>query len=322
MSDMVSFQWRDHMVRQLDDLGRWVKDRLVIEPEPGRELIPAERYLDPDYLYEAVILAQFIDQVPSAAAERAAPDLRVAASRFTRQYASAMSAVALAGLARGVGIDVSLSRCTLMLKYNVPVVVMVDTTDQELLRCAERSTTWPADGPVVESLDELRRYVCRKLYSENIEPIFTRLLDLTNVSPKLLWANAAEWVGMVSDAAGEYLTAADAAPFLADRRTLLEAAELPGRPGPNPLHGQLDWVPTGRAEFPWEVQTRRVCCINYQLESRKGRLCQNCSFLPLDDRVALIEERHDVNMGVPGGVAERRSIDVGLAKLEYVRKPG
>src|SRR5262245_54348965 len=114
MPDVVSFQWRDHMVRQLDDLGRWVKDRLITEPEPGRELIPAERYLDPDYLYDAVILAQFIDQVPVTAEDRAAPDLRVAASRFTRQYASAISAVALAGLARGVGIDVSLSRCTLM----------------------------------------------------------------------------------------------------------------------------------------------------------------------------------------------------------------
>ncbi len=329
LSGVASFQWRDHMVRQLDDLGRWVKGRLVVEPEPERELIPAERYLDPDYLYDAVIIAQFIDEAPSPPlpkasgnGDRAVPDLRVAASRFTRQYASAISAVALAGLARGVGIDVSLSRCTMMLRYNVPIVVMIDTSDQEILHCAERPTTWPAGGPAVDSLGELRRYVCRKLYSENLEPIFARLLDITNVSPKLLWANAAEWVGMVSDAAEEYFTAADASPFIADRQALLEPEELPGLPGPNPLRGQLDWVPTGRDEYPQEVQTRRICCINYQLESRKGRLCQNCSFLPLDDRVALIEERHDVNMGVPGGGAERRSIDVGLAKLEYVRKSG
>jgi ferric iron reductase protein FhuF len=317
------------MVRQLTDLGRWVQGRLVIEPDPGRELIPADRYLDSGYLHDAVVLAQWVSEEPPPLAkasgnggngDREVPDLRVAASRFTRQYVSAMSAIALTGLARGVGIDVSLSRCTLMTQYNVPVFVMIDTSDQEILRCAERPTTWPVGGPVVDSLDELRQYVCRKLYSENIEPVFARLLEITNISPKLLWANAAEWVGMVSDAAEEYLTAADAAPFREDRLALLDAEELPGLPGPNPLRGQLDWVPAGRDEFPREVQTRRICCLTYQLESRQGRLCQNCSFLPLDDRVALIEERHGVVRGIGTGAAEQRSIEVGLAKLEYVHK--
>jgi hypothetical protein len=198
--------------------------------------------------------------------------------------------------------------------------VMIDVPDRDVLRCAERPTTWPVSGPVAGSLDELREYVWRKLYSEHLEPVFARILEMVDVSPRLLWANAAEWVGMLSDAAEEYLGESDAGPFVADREALLHAETLPGRTGPNPLRGQLDWVPVEGAEYPRTVQTRRVCCLTYLLRDRRGRLCQNCSFLPLDDRVALIRERHGVPRGNATGPAVQKSIDVGLAKLEHVNR--
>ena len=44
-------------------------------------------------------------------------------------------------------------------------------------------------------------------------------------------------------------------------------------------------------DFPHGVQTRRICCVTYMLPDRLGRLCQNCGFLPISDRVALIRER-------------------------------
>src|SRR5262245_23651322 len=127
---VASALWRDLMAGQLNGLGRWVEGRLVAEPDSTRTLVPAERYLEHDHLRRAIAAAD--------GTGREGIDVRIAASRFTRHYASALSAVALTGLARGVGIDVSLARCTMILDYNVPMFVLVDVVDQEVVRCAER----------------------------------------------------------------------------------------------------------------------------------------------------------------------------------------
>lgn len=327
-SGMASAQWRDSVVRQFRRLGQGIEGRLVVEPDPAQEPIPAERYLDLDYLYQAVVRAMTSGTDSLAPRRPSAPgngdtrplDVRIAASRFSRHYASALSAVALTGLARGVGIDVSLPRCRMISRHNVPMLVQIDVLDQEIPRCAERPTAWPAGGPPMASVDELRQYVWRRLYSEHLAPVFTRLLEIVNVTPKLLWANAAEWVGVVSDAAEKCLDAPDATSFIADRKALLNADELPGIPGKNPLRRQIDWVPTGEDGYPREAQTRRICCLTYLLDDRLGRLCHSCPFLSLEDRVALIRERHDNPEGNTIGPATQRSIDIGLAKVKRAER--
>jgi hypothetical protein len=326
---VASPRWRDLMAREFRRLGHRVEGRLVVEPDPRCEAIAAERFLEADRLYKAIV------HHPGAGADASAPpgrttaaadggenprDVRIAASRFTRQYVSALSAVALTGLARGVGIDVSLPRCTMIIDRDARMFAMIDVPDGEVLRCAERPTAWPVSGPVVGSLEEFRAYVWRRLYSEHIEPVFARVLEIVNVAPKLLWANAAEWVGMVSDAAEDYLGAPDAAAFIADRDALLGAETLPGQPGPNPLRGKLDWVPADGDEHPRKAQTRRLCCLVYMLPDRHGRLCENCPFLPLEDRIALIRERLGGSGGDVVGPAQRRAIDIGRAKLAHVHR--
>jgi hypothetical protein len=124
---------------------------------------------------------------------------------------------------------------------------------------------------------------------------------------------------MISDAAEEYLDPDDGAPFVAERRAILEAAALPGVPGPNPLAGRVVWQPTGETSFPTSIHTREACCLCYLIPDRLGRLCQNCPFLPFDDRVALTRERHGVPMGTPGGPAERVAIERGLEKVKLGR---
>src|SRR5439155_26755625 len=109
---------------------------------------------------------------------------------------------------------------------NVPFIASL-RSDTPPLRCRERPTTWSVDGPIVETLDELRAYVWRKLYAENLVPLFELAHEVTKVSPRLPWSNAAEWVTIVSNAADEYLGPQRSAPFVADRVALLDAPELP-----------------------------------------------------------------------------------------------
>ena len=132
--------------------------------------------------------------------------------------------------------------------------------------------------------------------------------------------NAAEWVGMVRDAAIEYLTPEAGAPFVAECDALFDAESLPGvADTPNPLRDKLEWELVGEPGSAEAVQTRKVCCLSYLLADRFGRLCGNCPYLPLEDRLALIHERHGVPMGNPGaratsGAAEQQAIQRGLER--------
>jgi ferric iron reductase protein FhuF len=293
-------RWPNALAEQLDALGRWFEGRLVLEPDPSAEVVPAERFFDVNYLRSAVARTG---------------DGAIAVSRFSRHYASSLSAIALVALAQGVGLDLSPANCRLVIWHDLPFLTVLAVDEAAVLRCDERPTSWPVGGRSVETLTELRDHVWARLYGDHIAPLFERLWEVTKGSRSLMWSNAAEWVGLVSDAAEEYLGAEVAPPFVADRIALLSEHKLPGVEGPNPLLDRLDWVPTGSSEFPQEVQTRRMCCGTYLIEDRDGRLCQSCPFLPPKDRAALVRERHGVSMGQPGGQAEQVSIDRGRARL-------
>ena len=301
----------------LNRLDRWFEGRFVAQTGPDDEVVLAADYEDPAFLEAAIVRARSMHARPVDAPteDDESLDLRIAVSRFTRQYSSSLSAVALVALANGIGLDVSPDRCRLIIRSNIPFLTVLDLGPGDVVRCAERPTTWRVDGPVVETLAELREFVWSRLFGRHLGPLYARIGRVVHVSPSLMWSNAAEWVANVSDAADEYLDPDAAAPYLDDRQALLDAPELPEIHGPNPMTGLIRWQAVEDPWFPHGVQTRRVCCITYLLEDRLGRLCQNCPFLGLDDRMALIRERHGVPMSEPGGPAAGRAIEVGLAKL-------
>ena len=309
--------WHASLEGELERLDRWFRGRFVPEPAPTDEVVPALRYHDMDFLRAAIMRGKFTTASPplDPSGEQIDVDIRIAVSRFTRQYSSSLHAVALVGLANGVGIDCSAARTRVIVRNNIPFLCVVDVPEGEPLRCAERPTTWPVRGREVATLAELREFVWRKLYAENLAPLFERVLTVTKVATDLCWTNACEWVANVSDAADEYLTPEEARPYYDDRVALLSAPSIPGIAGKNPLAGLIEWPAFDAPDFPHGVQTRRICCVTYLLPDRMGRLCQNCNFLPIPDRVALIRERHGVPMGTPGGPAEKHSIEVGRRKL-------
>lgn len=317
MVAVIKRAWHTSLEAELESLNRWFRGRFVPEPAPTDEVVPATQYHDLDFLRAAIMRGKFTTASPpiDPSGENIDVDIRIAVSRFTRQYSSSLHAVALTALANGVGIDCSAARTRVIVRSNIPFLCVVDVPEGEPLRCAERPTTWPVEGRELGTLRELREFVWRKLYAENLQPLFERVLAVSRVNTDLCWTNAAEWVANVSDAADEYLEPDRARPYYEDRVALLSAEQIPGVPGRNPLANLIDWAPYDAPDFPHGVQTRRICCVTYMLPDRIGRLCENCGFLPLEDRVALTRERHNVPMGTPGGPAEKRSIAVGRKKL-------
>jgi hypothetical protein len=322
-----SAPWEGALQRDLTRLDRWFEGRYVAEPGPDDEVVPATRFLEPDYLRAAIARAHTTSFHMPASTDSVSSDddedvnLRIAVSRFTRQYASSVSAIALVALAHGVALDISAARCRMLIYRDVPFRASLDTAGMTLVRCTERPTSWPVDGPVVQSLDELRRLAWRSLYGEHLAPLLDLVREVTRVSQALVWTNVAEWLGVVSDAADEYLGADAARPFVADRVAAFEAESLPAVSGPNPLQGRLEWIPFDAPDFPNGVQVRKHCCMTYLLPDRLGRLCSNCGFLPLEDRVALIRERHGVALESPqDGPALTRAIEIGLERVAEARR--
>jgi ferric iron reductase protein FhuF len=308
--------WRGGLARELDGFG-YTRGAFVLAPDPEDTRIPAVRFFDRDYLRWAI--AQTVpalrgrDIRPGGDADK---EMRIAVSRFSRRYASLLSAATLVGLANGIGLDVSPARCTAVVKPNGQYRLLLDGDDgdDEVVRCAERPAPWPVRGPVVPTVADLRDLVWRRLYADHLAPIYALALEVVPVAPRLVWSSAAEWAGLVSDLAEEHLAPAAADPYVADRRALLAAPTLPGVPGPNPLLDKVDWHAVAGDGHPEAVQTRRHCCITFVLEDRFGRLCDNCPYLSLEDRATLVRAKSGRPAGSPASQEEqavmRRALEV------------
>jgi ferric iron reductase protein FhuF len=309
--------WQDGLLTKLGSLGADVGSRVVMSPPEASDLVPAERFSDPNYLREAMLDTghSLVGSTEDAVADHA-PEVKlaVAASRFTRHYVSSLTASALVALVHGVGIDLSARRCIKVVHRGIPKQHLVGESDEGVIGCEERPSVWPIPSARVSTVDDLRQYVWTRLYAEHLAPLFVTTAEIAGAAPSLLWSNAAEWVAHTADMAYQHLGPVDALPYVEEVDALLGANALPGVEGPNPLRGLIAWVPVDASDFPRGVHTRRHCCITYLLPVRLGRLCGNCPFLPLPERMAMVREARATN-NARGGPAERRSIEIGLQKL-------
>jgi hypothetical protein len=313
-----SIGWRQGLAERIDSLGA-SRGRFVADPGPEVETVPAERFFEPEFFAECIARHAGVDRstirFDDAAERPGGVDLRAYVSRYVRHYAGSVSLAALVGLGEGIGLDLSISRCSFVIWKTIPFRLVLDLSDDEVVRCNERPASWSATGPVLDTVDEMRAHVWRTMYGEHLRSFVDNVVELTNLTPALLWTNVAEWAGIVSAAAAEYLDEEAARLYLDDQQVQLNDEVLPGLEGqPNPLRERLDWVHVDDGGFPDEVATRRLCCLSYLLEDRFGRLCANCPHLPVDEKVALIRERHGTGPGATGGEATKAAIERGLKR--------
>jgi hypothetical protein len=306
--------WQEGMLEQLEALG--LADRIATTPPSSGEVVRGDRFFDAEYLRDAIesagaSLHGLLPVQPKSDEEREVK-LAGAASRFTRYYMASLTFAASVALARGVGLDLAVQRCTKVIMHGLPGVYLLGDPGDGVVKCAQRPAAWPVDGQMVETIGEVRAHVWKQLYGEHFAPLIALTQETTRATGNLLWSNAAEMVAFVADQAVALLDPTDAATFVEDADALLNADVVPGIAGPNPMRGLIEWVPVDDPDFPRGVQLRPHCCITYVLPVRTGLLCGNCPFLPLEDRIALTRERLS---GGRGGPAELKSIEIGRRKL-------
>jgi hypothetical protein len=313
--------WRQWLDGQFTLLSRWFRGRFVLEIGAGDEAVSATRMRDDGYLQELLLdmhaHQQYAAADPKSVAASAERGTTISASRLTRHYSSALTTAAIAGLAGGVAFDLSPQQCTLIFANGVPFRLMLGEPPKpaRLMAALAGVSDVPPDVPRVGSRDELRHIAWGNLYGDHLAPLYRRLATLTKAAPALLWTNAAEWPAMIHEAAAEYLESDAAAPFIEESLALLTADALPGVDDiAAPLRDRIEWLKVTGNDGEQLVQTRKMCCLTYLLADRFARLCQNCPYLPPEDRVALAEERHNMAMGSPAGDAEKRAIAKGMQR--------
>ncbi len=319
---MPTEDWKRSLADGIGRLGRWFEGRYLLDDPASPEAVPATRYFEPDFLRRAIAASHTVDREllfadPADHLDDRSEvdiDLRIAVSRLTRHYTGCLTVAALCALANGVALDLSPRHCRILTRVSLPFALVLDDLGEGAVVTGERLTPWKVDAQAAATLAEVRAHAWETLYGRHLAPFFEVVRSLTRVSERLLWTNAAEWVGMVSDSADEYLGGAGR-PYVEDRRALLGAPAIPGVPGPNPLRGLVVWDEIDDPMFPHGIHRRHACCLTYRLDDRRGRLCQNCPLLPLDERIELVRERHGLALGRVGASAERAAIRRGLEQL-------
>jgi siderophore-iron reductase FhuF len=268
---------RQAVYAELARIGR--RRFLQLEIPDGAEVVPSTRFLDGDYLRGAFIRAGSFGNC----SHDANLDLRAAASRWTRMYASSLVNAVLAGMILGIGIDASLERTAMLMKSDAPGSLVLADPSQDAVACDARPSSVDAtEFSRVSTVDELRAYVLERLFTHNLTRVFDAVHALVKLSPKVVWSNVAESIDLFYDSG---LEQGETETYLSDRRAIIMNASLAGV-GPNPLHGLLRWEKVDASDLPLPLQIRNHCCIVYLLPDRPVTYCRNCPLIPLDEIVS------------------------------------
>ena len=246
------------------------------------EVVPCAVLADADRVRALVLRATNINAPPDQ--PDVSVDVRAASSRFLRQYARATVYPLMVALATGLAIDLSLSRCAMVIARNVPNGLVIDSVDFDgghngPVTCAERVKV---SGGRLLDLASLRAAVYERYFAANIEPLRVALDSFVRVSPRLHWSNIAECFALIAESAVRRLDPERAAMFVADRDDILERDHLPGVQGVNPLRHEVKWEPAAERSF----LVRSLCCICFTIGDRLGRYCPTCPLISLDELAA------------------------------------
>jgi hypothetical protein len=278
----------DAVTRQLDRMGASVRGRFVPPwAIADQEVQPVSAYLDPAHLE-----TQMPRTIPVS--DVADVDRRVIGSRFVREHVLGVVPPVLVGLAMGIGIDASAARAQ-SVWHNwhlrgssafAPHSLSVGTDAFAL--CAECHPSPRAAVTMVPTHEALRTQVWRQLFAEHLAPLNDTVLGMVKLSPRVLWASAAEAAGRVATLAAEQLSPEAARPFIDEVDALLAADRLPGISGANPIRGLLRWKDIGRSDFPHGLMLRTVCCMCFTLPDRRGQIyCGTCPLPSVETLIAV-----------------------------------
>jgi siderophore-iron reductase FhuF len=197
-------------------------------------------------------------------AERAGIPSAVIASQFCKYYCRCLCGALYAMSRCGQLVDLNPAHMAVgFIRDEGPCVIVGEPT-------AGGTALWPEGWP------EWRDTILQKMFSQNVQPLFSALTRYYHVSPNLLWENCVIYIHyFYKEWIREAAEPEDRARLEADYRYIVEEAppELFGVSGGNPLHIQGTYV-TNPDHPDGKLRIRKTCCLRNRLPNAAA--CSTC----------------------------------------------
>lgn len=216
----------------------------------------ATRLLSPDALREVIV---------AHAATLGTTELPVAASSWAKHYVAPLLREMLPAVA---------------LRRQIP-----DMAAENVLVRLEAGTPRAIRfvNPTPHAPEDVRAWAWRRLFGEHLAPVFDTLEQAAGISRGILWNSVGNYCVWFFDELAKDATALHAQE---DRAALLEAVELPGVTGPNPLRDPVRYECLDEPGLPPRVQVRRTCCLKDRIPGKPP--CYSCPRISRDERIRLV----------------------------------
>jgi ferric iron reductase protein FhuF len=216
-------------------------------------------------------------------------DIRVAASICNKVYnwKTLPGVLALMTWA-GVGLDASVDNVSFVLENGEPKALYFHDLSRSVIYPQRLPIALPPNypGKLVNSVEELHKFVFTGLFQNNINTVVDLIHSLTKLSKKTMWGNAVNASEGLYEDFSKY---ASSEAVKADYSVLFEQPYSIVMPGRNPLYNLVRTEEINEPGLPNKYTVRVTCCLYYLIPPHDEK-CTNCPLLKPRERIAQIKQ--------------------------------
>jgi ferric iron reductase protein FhuF len=263
-------------------LDSFYTDCIILNTPPQDEVISLAEYLEAEKLLSTFQATSFY---------HSSQDIRVAASICNKIYSWTTLPGVLALMTwAGVGLDASINNVSFVLENGEPKALWFHDLRHTVIYPQRLPIALPENypGKLVNSVEELHKFVFTGLFQNNINTAIHIIHHLTKLSQTTMWGNAVNASeGLFDD------LSKDASPeaVKADYSILFEQPYSLVMPGRNPLYNLVRTEQINEPGLPNKYTVRVTCCLYYLIPPNSEK-CTNCPLLKPCERIAQI--KHDM----------------------------
>lgn len=280
-SDSISNFFEDIFIIAKEKLNNLYTDCLILNtPTQEYEVISLIEYLEYEKLLSLFKATSFY---------QSSQDIRVAASICNKIYSWTTLPGVLALMTwAGIGLDASIDNVSFVLENGELKALHFHDLSRSVIYPQRLPIALPPNysGKLVNSVEELHKFVFTGLFQNNINTVIDIIHSLTKLSKKTMWGNA---VNASEGLYQDFSKCASPEAVKADYSVLFEQAYSLVMPGRNPLYNLVRTEEINEPGLPDKYTVRVTCCLYYLIPPHDEK-CTNCPLLKPCERIAQIKQ--------------------------------
>lgn len=279
--ESISNFFEDIFTIAKQELNSFYTNRITLNtPAQEFEVISLTEYLQTEKLLSLFKATSFY---------QSSQDIRVAASISNKIYSWTTLPGVLALMTwAGVGLDASVDNVSFVLEKNELKALYFHDLSRSVIYPERLPIALPPNypGKLVNSVEELHKFVFTGLFQNNINTVVDIIHRLTKLSKKTMWGNA---VNASEGLYEDFSKCASPEAVKADYSVLFEQPYSLVREGSNPLYNLVRTEEINEPGLPNKYTVRVTCCLYYLIPPHDEK-CTNCPLLKPHERIAQIKQ--------------------------------